>query len=469
MIKEDIKEKSIKAQEIENDNKSLEYKMDHPEFGDKEELYSELFKEKNKGENKVHIVDAIMGFGKTSAAIKMINDSSEDRHYIYITPFLTEVKRIKESCIKKKFFQPSRYNENGSKMNDLLTLIQKEKNIVTTHALFGEFNEDIIELTKLSNYVLIMDEVSEVVKPLNITKIDLATILEKFAYIEEGTQKLIWKKHSYNGKFNEYKDLAELGMVYVYSDTAFLWTFPVEIFKAFNEVFILTYKFKGQIQSYYYNYFKVKYDYIHIKENKEDQDINKRYQFENKLYTEEQIVKKGYKGLIKVYNGKLNIIGGDETDNSQYNLSKAWYRKDEEKNILSKKLSDSTYNYFRNIIKTKSSENMWTTFQDYKEKIKGKGFTKGFVACNARATNDYADKIGLAYLVNRYINPLIKNFFISNGIEINEDEYALSEMLQWIFRSKIRKGENVDIYVPSGRMRRLLEDWLEDTSNEGSK
>ena len=381
------------------------------------------------------------------------------------TPFLTEVKRIKESCIKKKFFQPSRYNEKGSKMNDLVTLIKKEKNIVTTHALFSGFNENLIKLTRLSNYVLIMDEVSEVVKPLNITKIDLATILEKFAYIEEGTKKLIWDNHGYNGKFNEYKDLAELGMIYVYSDTAFLWTFPVEIFKAFNDVFILTYKFKGQIQSYYYDYFKVGYDYIHVKEDKEEKDINKRYYFENKIYNKPQEEELNYKELINICEGKINDIGGDKRDtNSQYNLSKAWYRKDKDKSLI-KKLSKSTYNYFQNITKTKSSENMWTTFQEYKNDIKGKGFTKGFVACNSRATNDYADKIGLAYLVNRYINPLIKNFFLSNNIEVNEDEYALSEMLQWIFRSKIRKGEGIIIYIPSYRMRKLLKNWLEDTSN----
>ena len=38
--------------------------------------------------------------------------------------------------------------------------------------------------------------------------------------------------------------------------------------------------------------------------------------------------------------------------------------------------------------------------------------------------------------------------------------FALSEMLQWIWRSRIRQGESINIYVPSKRMRNLLLDWL---------
>ena len=47
---------------------------------------------------KVKIVDSICGSGKTSAIINMINEDKSDMKYIYITPFLTEVKRIKDKC-----------------------------------------------------------------------------------------------------------------------------------------------------------------------------------------------------------------------------------------------------------------------------------------------------------------------------------------------------------------------------------
>ena len=43
---------------------------------------------------------------------------------------------------------------------------------------------------------------------------------------------------------------------------------------------------------------------------------------------------------------------------------------------------------------------------------------------------------------------------------MNEDLYSLSELIQWIYRSRIRNGEKINLYIPSKRMRELLIDWL---------
>lgn len=58
-----------------------------------------------------------------------------------------------------------------------------------------------------------------------------------------------------------------------------------------------------------------------------------------------------------------------------------------------------------------------------------------------------------------------KLVYKSFGIEINEDIYALSTMLQWMWRSAIRRGEEIWVYVPSRRMRTLLKDWIERVQN----
>ena len=49
-----------------------------------------------------------------------------------------------------------------------------------------------------------------------------------------------------------------------------------------------------------------------------------------------------------------------------------------------------------------------------------------------------------------------------HNVELDEDAYALSEMLQLIWRSRIRKGESINVYIPSRRMRELFEDWLKE-------
>ena len=126
-------------------------------------------------------------------------------------------------------------------------------------------------------------------------------------------------------------------------------------------------------------------------------------------------------------------------------------------------IKNSAYNYFHNITKGKSNDNMWTTVKTVETMLKGTGYSKGFVACNSRATNEFAGKRNLAYILNRFINPIEKNFFKENEIEFDEDKFALSELLQWIFRSAIRNGEKINIYIPSKRMREMLEAWLDNT------
>ena len=59
-----------------------------------------------------------------------------------------------------------------------------------------------------------------------------------------------------------------------------------------------------------------------------------------------------------------------------------------------------------------------------------------------------------------YYNPIIKQFFIDKGVSVDEDIWALSELIQWVFRSAIREGNNINIYIPSERMRNLLIEWL---------
>ena len=125
-----------------------------------------------------------------------------------------------------------------------------------------------------------------------------------------------------------------------------------------------------------------------------------------------------------------------------------------------KSLNNNTYNYFKVIVKGKSKQNLWTTYKEYQTQCKGDGYSKGFISCTSRATNEYKDRTNCAYLCNMYYNHIIKQFFIDKGVSVDEDTWALSELIQWVFRSAIREGNNINIYIPSERMRNLLIEWL---------
>ena len=77
-----------------------------------------------------------------------------------------------------------------------------------------------------------------------------------------------------------------------------------------------------------------------------------------------------------------------------------------------------------------------------------------------RATNEYKDRNSVAYLINRFENPIITGFLSKNGAEVNQDIFALSELIQFIWRSQIRDGKPINLYIPSERMRILLLEWL---------
>ena len=53
-----------------------------------------------------------------------------------------------------------------------------------------------------------------------------------------------------------------------------------------------------------------------------------------------------------------------------------------------------------------------------------------------------------------------------NTLEVDEDGYAISEMLQFLWRSGIRDGKRITVYIPSRRMRNLLINWIEEQKYE---
>ena len=405
---------------------------------------------------KIKVIDSPMGAGKTSYLIQMIKRNTENK-YMFITPFLDEVDRIITTCKENKFLQPTNKAKNGSKLESLKKLVSKGKNVVSTHALFSIADEELVKLIKSQGYILILDEVMDVVSSADIKKSDIEMLFnENKIKVEEPYNKVKWLDEKYDGKFNNIKNMANNDSLYYVNKTLMVWSLPVSIFDCFEEVFISTYMFDAQIQKYYYDYFEMEYEYYHIERNINDYKIVKTISFD---YDDE--FKKKAKSLINIIdNEKLNAIG-DSYGTGKYKtaLSKTWYYKNKDNDLI-KTLKKNMTNFFRHYCEDKSELNMWTTFNDYKQLLKGKGYTKGFIPCNSRATNQYSHKKNCAYVINRYINPFYESFFTQRGITIDQDKYALSEMLQWIWRSAIRNNEPINVYIPSVRMRNLLVTFL---------
>lgn len=387
----------------------------------------------------VNVVDQMCGSGKTCAAINLINQSPRSQKFIYVTPYLNEVERIRKEC---KFKTPN----SPVKTYSLKRLLNRGENIVTTHSLFHLFDQGTIDLIANQDYTLIMDEVTDVIQICSITTPDRQTLFER--YLEEPIdgEPLKWKesKADYKGRFEDIKRQVDMESIAMYSGKIMVWLFPVRIFKAFRKTYLLTYMFSGQMQKYYYDYHGIEYRYMSVVGDAPD-----NYRFVNgKAETDTS----HYSSLLSIIDDyRLNKIGFEAGS-----LSKTWYDRNKD-TILMQQLKNNTYNFFTNRNSDLTGEErLWTTFKDYKHQLKGKGYTKRFLSHNARATNDYSQTRAVAYLINKYMNPVLKQFFVANNIEIDEDAYALSEMIQFIWRSAIRNDEPVNVYIPSKRMRDLL-------------
>ena len=409
--------------------------------------------------NQVIIVDEMMGSGKSTAAINYINESTDER-FIVITPYLEEVKRYIECCSSKHFREPIK--KRGKKITDFKDLIKKGRNVVCTHALFQRFDDEIISICRALNYTMIMDEVAEVVQEYDITTDDIKLLLSEYCYTDE-TGKLVWREEfdNYHGKFEEVKNLCKLGGLAIVRDKALMWLFPIEVFKAFKKTFILTYMFNAQLQRYYYDYYGIDYTFTYVCGT----DLSS-YHFSDYFSDTRELDKPkyNYRNLINILdNYKMNVIGEEK-----YALSLSWYQK-YKNTAMMKQLQNNIINFFRHIRFDNTKDNIWTTYKDFENFLSAKGFARGFIPLNMRATNAYRDRTSVVYPVNRFLNPYIKGFFQDHGVDVDEDGYALSEMLQWIWRSAIRDGGEIWIYIPSSRMRELLENWIGEVSCESSE
>ena len=319
----------------------------------------------------------------------------------------------------------------------------------------------MLELLKSKNYVLMIDECLDVLDTYKISKDDLKIIFnEKLVSLDEDGF-LVWneERKPYKGGYGDIKRLCSfkslMGFKKENSDELariIMWNFPVDFFKCFDESYIFTYLWEGSIQKSYFDIHGIKYEKYMLDYDRQLIPHCKEIEYEKR---------KNIVDLINIYDGKFNKIGMKIGKSNP--LSKSWYEDKRKKNrSIFSQLKNNTENYFRTVTKTKSIDNMYTVFKPYCKYVKGEGYTKGFVSCNARGTNEFKNKKSLAYLINFFMSPDIKQFVEHYHIEFDDNLFSLSALLQWIWRSQIRDGKSIDLYIPSERMRELLKIWINE-------
>ena len=431
----------------------------------------------------VKVIDAPCGFGKTTWAIQQMREN-EDRSFVYCTPLLDEIKRVREACGYDNIKEPLPFNR--SKIDDFDELLAKCENVAVTHSTFLNATQTTIQSITEGDYTLILDEVLEVITDFNdtqtvesspkqmIVKSDIQWLLDKGTIRVSDTGKVEWLdgEQGEDFKFAAVKKYADLGRLYCVDGYFLLTIFPPEIFQAFNEVYVCTYLFEGSMFADYFKLYNIDYEIVSL-----DSDSDNHYFVcEYNDYPDKDF-RRRCKELIQMpIEGKYLMPKG---------LSATWYRSADiqELDCMKKRVASFKKKYFATV---KAKDIMWTCPKDSKGKLEGKGYKvirqltqeekrlpererkqletelSCFVPCNARATNIYRERWALMYLCNIHLKPMYEHFFQSaSGITPSSFHFALTSIIQWLCRSRLRDNQSIVLYLPSLRMRKLLIDWME--------
>lgn len=406
---------------------------------------------------QITVVDAIMGAGKTSAAIQFMEEHCGSMRFLFITPYLDEGERIMNACPSCRFRAP---RVCGNKVAGLKTLLRNHENIVSTHALFGHFDEECMKLIRSGGYTLFMDEVYEPVAQCQISQSDYEMLLDS-GWVSIGDDKVItWTgAENYTGALSAVKNTIVKNTVIEgitekegKQQFQFFTILPTKSFSCFRSIYVLTYMFDGSILKSYFDYYGFSYRYIGVQHPAESV-----YQFSDHPVSG---YIKGLRQCVHIWSPQKAVGVGDRRGS----LSYSWFKNHSKGTPQIQDLRKNIRNFYTNVAKAGSNRALWTTYKHAEKKLAGPGYTRGFLAHNARATNNYKNRTAVVYAVNKYLNPWVKDFFAIRNIEVDEDQYALSSMVQFIWRSAIRDGKDIDIYIPSLRMRQLFEMWLTEVN-----
>ena len=455
---------------------------------------------------KITVYDAICGTGKSCAAITNIKDSTD--RVVIITPLEDEMNRYVREC--PRLTQPVKKYKGGGKTCSSRDLIEQGLSFVTSHELAKRWKQADYKAIKEKGYRLIMDEnietmsqynpCSEMASDLkelqecslssrlktkfakqlmrNMTPKDINAFVKEYCDVDEQTGLLDLKvKEDENGNPVEVKSelySTEIELVkehkLAYDNGCLIEIMPPEFLKAFTEVKILTYMFKDSPLNSYMDIYGFRWSRGYITDE---------MTFTDTYALRHRNTEVDYESLVTIWDETINknmvkFNVPDDLPNEKkyyYKLSSSAFKEKMTTDEL-KQLFKNMHNWCRNYVHLNPAQMYFTAYNCavdtnskrcfYTTPSLRRKYEKRHLACNAKATNNYADCVGVAYLINRFSDVTVYSYCCHKGHPYSRDVFATSEMLQVIFRSALRKGEPINIYIPSSRMRKLLRTWLKE-------
>ena len=426
---------------------------------------------------KIKLVDYMMGVGKSSYILDKVIDWSNEglyEQFIYISPLLSEVGgkrkdkgkgflkgRVQEKADCMNFKFP--VNMGKSKVDSFRDLLLKGNNISATHSVFTNLTPLDVELIRERKNVLIIDEEVQALDTYSdMGDQHLKVLISGGQVFVDKDSKVCWNHKDFpqseeflnnpNEDYYSKKDidlskfinLCDGGYLHLVNKKIMIWEYPMVVLEAFDEVIVMTYMFEASPMASWCKINGVEVEKLIIPELEEKQ----------------LKVKENIKSLITVVETpKIKTV-------ENYGFSYSWWIGTGNNRDYQTKVKESLQDCVKNHLGGNITyrDFVFTCPEKAFPKIKGVGYSRAdWLYSDCKATNDYAGKKVMFYLYSKFPNIFISPFCKAKGASIDDDMYALSSMLQWLWRGCIRKGEPMKVVIASKRMRDLFKDWI----NEG--
>jgi hypothetical protein len=407
----------------------------------------------------VEVLDAVMGSGKTTGVLKWV-DANPDKRYIYVSPLLSEVEeggRVSDALNHVVFVSPSYIDGDDSydkKADHLLGLLKGGCNVSCTHQLYLSMTDEHLKWIELHKYILIIDEEVNVIDGMSVYAYsDIKWLLDhNHVSISESDGMVSWNHSEKIGKHHRYeflKQLCDSESLYATkrSDSILVTQLPVRLITCAERVIILTYMFKGNILDCF----------LRLKgiETKPFLDV---------------VVTDVDMGSVR---NLVSIVPAPRNFKLKGKLSSTWWKSASTLEV--KAVSNAILSVCRSI--GQPAENVMYTlpksrfhktgrqvvvspagYRQYKDEDGVVQYC--WLPCFTRATNEYAHKNVLIHAYKRHPLQSVNAYLQDYGHPIDIEVFALSELLQWVWRSAIRNGEPISVCILSDKMLRLFQTWL---------